>query len=193
MPTPLSTTAFGGRNFRSDLMGAFGENFTTEGLLRPLHIGDTLQIGSARFVVTQPRLPCLTGIRLGRADIGSRRAKGVLYFAVLEEGTVTAGDLIQLFDKVCRRLPWRISPVYYRNRRIGTIAPASQLSALPLSLRNEFPVATTRWGKQRLERRRNSGSRTARNNASPMIGLACRIFHTYEGSTVLAFSGSRCE
>ena len=76
--------------------GAFGENLTTEGLLETaVHIGDTLQIGSARFVITQPRLPCFKlGIRLGRADIVKRflrSERSGFYFAVLEEGTVTCG------------------------------------------------------------------------------------------------------
>src|SRR5262249_42076106 len=39
--------------------GAFGENFTTEGLLEgSVGIGDRLRVGSAEFVVTQPRTPC---------------------------------------------------------------------------------------------------------------------------------------
>src|SRR5678815_4442952 len=51
--------------------GAFGENFTTQGALddKTVHIGDRFRIGSAEFVVTQPRLPCFKlGIRFGRAD-----------------------------------------------------------------------------------------------------------------------------
>src|SRR6266516_6613860 len=39
--------------------GAFGENFTTTGLLEEtFHIGDRLRIGSSEFLVTQPRMPC---------------------------------------------------------------------------------------------------------------------------------------
>src|SRR5262245_4956301 len=51
--------------------GAFGENLTIEGLLeRTVHIGDTLQMGSATFAVTQPRLPCFKlGLRMNREDI----------------------------------------------------------------------------------------------------------------------------
>lgn len=47
--------------------GAFGENFTTEGLLEPdLGIGDRIRVGSAEFVVTQPRMPCFKlGVRFG--------------------------------------------------------------------------------------------------------------------------------
>ncbi len=45
---------------RSDLgPGSFGENLTVEGMSESdVAIGDEFEIGSARFVVTQPRLPC---------------------------------------------------------------------------------------------------------------------------------------
>jgi len=54
--------------------GMFGENFTTEGLLEEaVHIGDRLQVGSAEFVVRQPRMPCYKlAIRFGRPDIVKR-------------------------------------------------------------------------------------------------------------------------
>ncbi len=50
--------------------GVFGENFTTEGLLEEtVHIGDHFRIGSAQFMVTQPRMPCFKlGIRFNRPD-----------------------------------------------------------------------------------------------------------------------------
>src|SRR5262245_6095007 len=38
--------------------GAFGENFTTEGVFEDhLNIGDRLRVGTTEFVVTQPRMP----------------------------------------------------------------------------------------------------------------------------------------
>lgn len=80
--------------------GAFGENLTTEGLLEgSVRIGDRLRIGSAEFVVTQPRMPCFKlGIRFGRPDMVKRflhsRRSG-FYLAVLREGDVGAGDSIQ--------------------------------------------------------------------------------------------------
>ena len=77
--------------------GHFGENFTTQGFLEAdVHIGDTFRVGSALVRVTQPRMPCYKlGIRFGRADmlkrfLASRRTG--FYLAVLEEGTVQAGD-----------------------------------------------------------------------------------------------------
>ncbi len=52
---------------------AFGENLTIEGLLEDVRIGDRFRIGSAEFVVTQPRLPCYKlAIRLGRKDVLKR-------------------------------------------------------------------------------------------------------------------------
>jgi MOSC domain-containing protein YiiM len=82
--------------------GAFGENFTTEGTLEDttVHIGDRFRVGSAAFVVTQPRMPCFKlGIRFGRADIIKRflgSGRNGFYFAVTEEGEVAAGDSIEL-------------------------------------------------------------------------------------------------
>src|SRR5215813_3558618 len=54
--------------------GAFGENFTTEGLAEDsVRIGDRLRVGLAEFVVTQPRMPCFKlGIRFGRPDMVKR-------------------------------------------------------------------------------------------------------------------------
>src|SRR5207245_7247002 len=38
--------------------GAFGENFTMEGLIEDaVHIGDRFRIGSAELALTQPRIP----------------------------------------------------------------------------------------------------------------------------------------
>ena len=81
--------------------GAFGENFTTEGALddKAVHIGDRFGIGSAEFVVTQPRMPCFKlGIRFGRADIIKRflhSGRNGFYLAVTQEGEVAAGDSIE--------------------------------------------------------------------------------------------------
>jgi MOSC domain-containing protein YiiM len=84
--------------------GIFGENFTTEGLLEEtVHIGDRLRIGSAHFVVTQPRMPCFKlGIRFNRPDIVKRfpqSGRAGFYLAVLVEGEVTAGDSIELLAR----------------------------------------------------------------------------------------------
>jgi MOSC domain-containing protein YiiM len=81
--------------------GMFGENFTTEGLFEDdLHIGDRLQTGTAILMVRQPRLPCFKlAAKFRRDDILERfldSGRSGFYFSVEEEGTVRAGDSIDL-------------------------------------------------------------------------------------------------
>lgn len=81
--------------------GMFGENLTTVGLLETTtKIGDRFRIGTAEFVVTQPRVPCFKlGIRFGRADIIKRFAKSGrsgFYLAIEKTGELKANDEIEL-------------------------------------------------------------------------------------------------
>ena len=84
--------------------GAFGENFTSEGLLEgKVEIGDRLRTGTAEFIVTQPRMPCFKlGIRFDRPDMVKRFLQSKrtgFYLAVLREGDVTAGDPIEFGER----------------------------------------------------------------------------------------------
>ncbi|MBV8865770.1 MAG: MOSC domain-containing protein [Acidobacteriaceae bacterium] len=80
--------------------GMFGENLTTEGFSEEdIHIGDRFRVGSVVLQVTQPRMPCYKlAIRFGRADIVKRfwqsKRLGV-YFSVIQEGDLAAGDVIE--------------------------------------------------------------------------------------------------
>jgi MOSC domain-containing protein YiiM len=79
--------------------GIFGENLTTEGLLETdVSIGDRIQVGTAEFLVTQPRQPCFKlGILFGRDDMIKRfiaSGRPGFYLAVVREGEVAAGDSI---------------------------------------------------------------------------------------------------
>jgi MOSC domain-containing protein YiiM len=82
----------------------FGENLTTEGLVETeVFIGDRLRIGTAEFVVTEPRMPCYKlGIRFGRKDILRRflqsRRSG-FYLAVTRTGDLGAGDNIEMLTR----------------------------------------------------------------------------------------------
>jgi MOSC domain-containing protein YiiM len=81
--------------------GAFGENFTSEGLFEAeVQIGDRLRVGTAEFVVTQPRLPCFKlGIRFDRPELVKeffRSRRTGFYVSVLREGYVSAGDPIEM-------------------------------------------------------------------------------------------------
>ena len=89
--------------------GAFGENFTTEGLLEDeVWIGDRYRVGTVELVVTQPRMPCYKlAIRFERPDMVKRfhqsRRSG-FYLAVEREGEVGAGDAIERLARDERRL-----------------------------------------------------------------------------------------
>jgi MOSC domain-containing protein YiiM len=81
--------------------GVFGENLTTEGLLETsVNIGDRIQVGTAEFLVTQPRQPCFKlGIRFGRDDMIKRflaSGRSGFYVAVVREGELASGDSIAL-------------------------------------------------------------------------------------------------
>lgn len=88
---------------RDDLVaGTFGENLTVEQLLETeVGIGDEFEIGTARFQVTQPRLPCFKlGIAIGRPDfpkLFQQSGRSGFYLRVLREGVITTGDPIQRF------------------------------------------------------------------------------------------------
>lgn len=82
-------------------IGNFGENLTVEGVLEgDIHIGDELEIGSARFAVTQPRLPCYKlQVRFNRPEMtkifwNSRRFG--FYLKVMREGALAAGAPINI-------------------------------------------------------------------------------------------------
>ena len=84
--------------------GMFGENLTTEGLREEaIYIGDRFRIGEAEVMATEPRMPCYKlGVKFGRADVIKRflasRRSG-FYFAVAREGTVSAGDALELIGQ----------------------------------------------------------------------------------------------
>jgi MOSC domain-containing protein YiiM len=84
--------------------GAFGENFTTVGLLEAdISVGDRYRIGSAVVKVTTPRLPCYKlAAKFQRDDMIERFLRSNrcgFYFAVVQEGEVGAGDEFELLGR----------------------------------------------------------------------------------------------
>jgi MOSC domain-containing protein YiiM len=80
--------------------GAFGENFTTQGLAEvDVQIGDVLKVGSAVVMVRQPRMPCYKlAAKFQRDDIVERflaSGRNGFYFSVEQEGEVGQGDSIE--------------------------------------------------------------------------------------------------
>jgi MOSC domain-containing protein YiiM len=125
--------------------GAFGENLTTEGLSeRALRIGNRLHIGSAEFLVTQPRMPCFKlGIRFGRADMVKRfqrSGRSGFYLAVLREGTISAGDAIRVVatDEPSLSVEEIVRLYAADEAEQETLRRASELRALPEGWREHF-------------------------------------------------------
>ena len=131
--------------------GMFGENFTTEGLMEDsVNIGDQFQIGSAKLVATQPRMPCYKlGVRFGRMEVIRQfmaSGRPGIYFRVLEEGEVEAGDKIRTIRKDKNNVTVKDIVCLYITRDhidIETMRRATKIRALPEGWRYEF--------KQRIE------------------------------------------
>jgi len=124
---------------------SFGENLTVEGLLEPdVRIGDRFRIGTAEFVVTQPRLPCYKlGIRFGRMDMLKRMLKSGrtgFYFAVTAEGEVGPGDVIEPIARAEQDLTVadvvNLYTVDAKNQAL--LRRATQSSALPETWKDYF-------------------------------------------------------
>jgi MOSC domain-containing protein YiiM len=125
--------------------GVFGENLTTEGLLEETtRIGDRFRIGSAEFVVTQPRMPCFKlGIRFNRSDMVKRflqSGRAGFYFAVLTEGEVAAGDSIELLERDEHNIPVADVVNLYRGDASNQdlLRRVSELPSLPKTWRDYF-------------------------------------------------------
>lgn len=123
--------------------GMFGENLTTAGLNEEdSHIGDSLRIGKAVVVVTQPRSPCFKlGIKFGRDDIIKRflesRRSG-FYVSVREEGMVEVGDAIERLEEDPERVSIaELNRLYVEgNYDAAVIERAVRVKVLPDSWRD---------------------------------------------------------
>lgn len=125
---------------RDDLApGSFGENLTVEGLAESeVAIGDEFAIGTARFVVTQPRLPCFKlGLALETPSIPKtylESGRTGFYMRVLQEGAIEAGDPIYpLPSRESERVTIADFVELYRNKRAtrDQIRKIRSLAALP--------------------------------------------------------------
>lgn len=100
--------------------GQFGENLTIAGLDEStLCLGDQLQMGDARFVITQPRVPCFKlGLRFDDKrlpQLFTQSLRSGVYLRVLQEGTVQAGDTVEVVAAGHAQLPIRtLFDAYFR-------------------------------------------------------------------------------
>ena len=135
-------------------MGAFGENFTTEGLTEDfVHIGDQLSLGSAEVVVSQPRLPCYKlGIRFKLDDMAKRflaSQRPGFYLAVIREGEVGPGDEVIVLDHDPNSISVsEINRLYvtkeYDKEDLRLVRTALALEALPESWKEILEEKATR-------------------------------------------------
>ncbi|NJL19876.1 MAG: MOSC domain-containing protein [Leptolyngbyaceae cyanobacterium SM1_3_5] len=124
--------------------GAFGENLTVEGLSETtVNIGDRFRIGTAEVMVTQPRFPCFKlNLKFGRDDMAKRflnsRLSGI-YFSVVQEGEVGAGDAIEQVSRDEHNITVAdIVQIYVREATIDLMRRAIEVPALAADLRTYF-------------------------------------------------------
>jgi len=125
--------------------GSFGENFTVEGVdEETVFIGDEFRVGSARVVVTEPRMPCSKLVmRFKRADMVKRFLKSQrtgFYFGVVEEGEVQAGDRLgRVVEHPSGLRVADVTRLYTSERKNRTLLKkAISVAALPESWRGYF-------------------------------------------------------
>ncbi len=123
--------------------GQFGENLTIAGLDETRSfVGDRLRIGTAEFAITQPRVPCFKlGIRFGDATVPklfSRSLRTGYYLMVLREGTIEAGDAVEVLER--GKGGARIDQLYE-----GLIRPKGKDFSGVLSRALEAPELSPEW------------------------------------------------
>jgi MOSC domain-containing protein YiiM len=137
--------------------GAFGENFTTEGMLeREVRIGDRYRIGDATVTVKTPRLPCFKlAAKFRRDDIIERflySGRSGYYFSVAEEGEVGAGDEFEFLETATPTLSIFDIFAAYTSLDLDLLQRAAQVMALPESWRERFQTRAHLIQKAAIER-----------------------------------------
>lgn len=110
---------FLGGNNVLDNPGAFGENISTKGMIESeIRVGDIFRMGKALVQVSHGRQPCwkldhLFGVS-GKQSVMNeiiRTKKCGIYYRVLEEGNVAAGDMLSLVERGTAR--WTVDRVFH--------------------------------------------------------------------------------
>jgi MOSC domain-containing protein YiiM len=135
--------------------GMFGENFTIEGLAESeVSVGDAFQIGSSKVIATQPRMPCYKlGVKFRRMDVLKKflaSGRSGIYFRVLQEGEVGAGDSIVQIEKDRNRITISDIVRLYANDKedITTMQRAVKVKALPAGWKHYFAEQIGRMEKK---------------------------------------------
>jgi MOSC domain-containing protein YiiM len=125
--------------------GAFGENFTTEGLLeKEVLVGNRYRVGSAVIMVKTPRLPCFKlAAKFQRDEIIEEfleSGHSGFYFSVVEEGEVGAGDEFEFLGGETPTLTILEAFRLFlpRSGDVDSLRRGTQVKALPQSWRERF-------------------------------------------------------
>lgn len=118
--------------------GSIGENLSTEAFDdQDACMGDVYALGGARVQLCQPRVPCWKiDARYGQEGIAAfieRRGLTGWYYRVLDEGTVQAGDSLQLLERAPLALTVRAFNDLWRAHRphVSDLLAAAQQPAVP--------------------------------------------------------------
>ncbi len=118
--------------------GSIGENlFSSTMSDHDVHIGDIYRIGNVTLQVSQPRSPCWKinhryGIARLSTFIVEQRITG-WYYRVLEEGSIQAGDLIELLERPNPTLSIDYYNEIYYQHRPSLIALSTLINAVGLA------------------------------------------------------------
>lgn len=123
--------------------GAFGENLSISGISEDMHVGDRFKIGTAEFMITQPRMPCFKlGIKFEdqafiKQFLDSERLG--FYFKVMTEGVIEAGDSVEMISGNESGVSISdIRKLYIRQGDKELLEQAVQVEALPDSWKDHF-------------------------------------------------------
>jgi MOSC domain-containing protein YiiM len=126
-------------------LGAFGENLTIEGLNEDkVSIGDIFQLGTAKLMAIQPRLPCYKlGAKFQRLDMIKRFLESKrtgIYFRVIEEGEIGQGDDLKLIkeDKNAVKISEITRLFAFDKNDLESLKKVAIVEALPESWRFHF-------------------------------------------------------
>ncbi|QEF98308.1 6-N-hydroxylaminopurine resistance protein [Stieleria maiorica] len=120
--------------------GSFGENLTLVGCSEAdCCIGDIVRIGDCKLQISQPRQPCWKLARYWKLPKLAVRVQQTgrtgWYFRVLEQGTITAGQPVELIERPFPEftVAWAIAVMYAKPRSSEDDLRLAECSALSTS------------------------------------------------------------
>jgi MOSC domain-containing protein YiiM len=125
--------------------GLFKENLTTEGLPDDtIFIGNVYRVGSVYLRAVQPRFPCFKlNIRFGTDSMLQQfmqQGKHGTYFSVVQQGTLKAGDTIELIEVSKHNITIQqlVEAYYNKGADKNIVEQILAIEFLPERLRHSF-------------------------------------------------------